>query len=161
MEKIGLTVGDVMVKAVLIVDASETVWKAAKFMSTKEIGCLVVMEGKQVGGMITERDLINRIIVDGRNPEETLVRDIMSVPPVVVMPEMSIEDAVRVMFTHKIKKLIVVEGEGKNRDLVDILTLTDIARVNPTLMNFLKALFKESNETLPRRFEKTIGYYIV
>jgi CBS domain-containing protein len=154
-----LTVEDVMVSPVFVVDAEKTARKAAEFMSVKEIGSLVVQEDDKVVGIITERDLINRVIVDKKDPDETLVKDIMSKPPVVARPGLSIDDAVRVMFKHKIKKLIVVSGEGEKRGLSGIVTLTDIARVNPVLMILLKDLFGE--EPPPKRFKKTMDYYIV
>jgi CBS domain-containing protein len=154
-----LTVKDVMVSPVFVVDAKKTAREAAEFMSVKEIGCLVVIEEEQVVGIITERDLINRIIVDKKDPDGILVKDIMSKPPVVARPGLRVDDAVRVMFKHKIKKLVVTEGEGEKRRLAGIVTLTDIARVNPALMLLLKDLFGE--EPTPRRFKKTMDYYIV
>lgn len=156
-----LTVRDVMVKPVLVIKASETAQSAASYMSSREIGSLVVMEDEKVVGILTERDLINRVIVNNRDPKETLVGEIMSKPPVVARPELIVEDAVRVMFTHRIKKLVVVEGEGEERRLAGIVTLTDIARVNPALMKLLKGFFDKLNEEPPKRFEKTMGYYIV
>lgn len=161
VEGMSLTVRDVMVKPVFVIRSGETARRAASYMSSREIGSLVVMEDEQVAGIITERDLINRVIVENRNPEETLVGEIMSKPPVVARPELSVEDAVGVMFAHRIKKLIVVEDEGGERKLAGIVTLTDIARVNPALMKVLKGLFEKLNEEPPKRFEKTMGYYIV
>ncbi|MBD3207024.1 CBS domain-containing protein [Candidatus Bathyarchaeota archaeon] len=154
-----ITVKDVMVSPVLVIDAGSTVRVAAEYMSLKEVGSLVVQDEEHTVGIITERDLINRIIVDKKDPDETLVKDIMSEPPVIAVPSLSIDDAVRVMFQYKIKKLIVVEGEGEKRRLVGIVTLTDIARVNPALMLLLKDLFGE--EPPPERFRKTMEYYIV
>ena len=150
-----------MTKQVFVIRANDTAHHAAMFMSIKEIGCLVVMEDKLVVGIITERDLINRVIVRNKNPEETIVRDIMSKPPVVARPELSVEDAVRMMFTNRIKKLIVVEEDGKDRSLVGLVTLTDIARVNPALIELLKSLFENEDKVLPKRIEKTIRYYVV
>jgi CBS domain-containing protein len=161
MKKLTLTLGDVMTKQVFVVRANETAHHAAMFMSSKEIGCLVVMEDNMVVGIVTERDLINRVIVSKKNPEETIVRDIMSKPPVVARPELSVEDAVKVMFANRIKKLIVVEGDEKDRCLVGLVTLTDIARVNPSLIDLLKSFFENENEVPPKRIEKTIRYYIV
>jgi CBS domain-containing protein len=154
-----LTVEDVMVSFVFVVDAEKTARKADEFMSVKEIGSLVVQEENQVVEIITERDLINRVIVDKKDPDETVVKDIMSKPPVGARPGLSIDDAVRVMFKHKIKKLIVVSGEGEKRRLAGIVTLIDIARVNPALMILLKDLF--GDDTPPKRVKKTMDYYIV
>lgn len=161
MEKITLTVQDVMVSPVYVISINETARSAAKIMESKEIGCLVIMEKDQVAGILTERDLINRVIVDGKDPEKTLVKDIMSKPPVVAKPELSLEEAVRVMFVNKIKKLIIVEEKGKEKSLAGLVTLTDIARINPALIKLLKNLFEEERLVPPKRMEKTMRYYVV
>ncbi len=156
-----LTVRDVMVTPVIVVSSHQTAHHAANIMSMNEIGSLVVVENEQVAGILTESDLINRVIVDKRNPENTLVSEIMSKPPIVARPELTLEDAVKMMFKHRIKKLIVVEGEGEKRRLVGLVTLTDIARINQSLMEMLRRLFEEEGEAPPKRIEKTMGYYIV
>jgi len=156
-----LTVGDVMVKNVISVHADQTVRHAALVMSAKVIGCLVVLDEKRVVGIVTERDLIRRVIADGKDPDETLVRDVMSTPPVVAKPGLGLEDAVKLMFMHKIKKLIVVQGEDKDRKLAGLVTLTDIARIEPALIETLKALFEANKEAPPRRMKKVMNYYIV
>jgi CBS domain-containing protein len=92
-----LTVGDVMVKNVIAVHSDQTVRHAALVMSAKEIGCLVVLEENRVVGIVTERDLIRRIIAARRDPDETFVSDIMSTPPVAAKPELVLEDAVKLM----------------------------------------------------------------
>lgn len=156
-----LTVGDVMVRPVIVVSSNQTAHHAAKTMNLHGIGCLVVVENEQVIGILTERDLINRVIVEKRDPEETIVSEIMSKPPIVARPELTLEDAIRIMFTHRVKKLIVVEGEGEKRRLAGLVTLTDIARVNQSLMVTLRQLFDEVGEAPPKSIEKTMGYYIV
>jgi CBS domain-containing protein len=161
MAEMVLTIKDVMVSPVFIIHADETAQHAASYMSQKEIGCLVVMADHKVVGMVTERDLINRVIVDNKDPKDTLVKDIMTEPPVVAKPDTRVEDAVMVMFKNKIKKLIVVEDYGDERRLVGIVTLTDIARVNPALMSLLKSLFIQMEEAPPKRIEKAMNYYIV
>ena len=156
-----LTVRDVMVTPVIVVGSQQTAQQAAKAMSLYGIGCLVVVENEQVVGILTEKDLINRVIVEKRDPEETLVGDIMSKPPIVARPELTLEDAIRVMFTHRIKKLIVVEGDGEKRRLAGLVTLTDIARVNQSLMETLRRFFDDGGEAPPKSIEKTMSYYIV
>ena len=150
-----------MVTPVIVVGSNQTVHHADKVMSLNGIGCLVVVENERVVGILTERDLINRVILDKINPEEALVGEIMSKPPIVARPDLTLEDAIRVMFVHRIKKLIVVEGEGEDRRLAGLVTLTDIARVNQSLMELLKRLFENEGEAPPKSIEKTISYYIV
>ena len=103
-----LKVKDVMVTDLVTVKADISVKKAVKVMNDFEIGCLIVVEKGQAIGIVTERDILKRVVVEGRNPEETLVRDIMSKPLIVTSPETSLEEAIESMFKHKIKKLPVV-----------------------------------------------------
>lgn len=156
-----LTVGDVMVKNVITVHSDKTVRHAALVMSVKEIGCLVALEEEKVVGIITEQDLIRRVIAVSKDPDETLVRDVMSTPPIVAKPRLGLEDAVKLMFAHKIKKLIVAQEENEEKKLVGLVTLTDIARIEPALIETLKALFEASKEVPPKRMEKVMSYYIV
>jgi CBS domain-containing protein len=156
-----LTIRDVMVKNVISINEKQSARNAAKMMSANEIGCLVVLNEDMVVGMITEQDLIRRIIAENKDPEKTLVYEVMSTPPIVVGPGLNLEDAVELMFIHKIKKLIVVSGEEKERKLVGLVTLTDIARIERVLMLLLKNLFEDKGEVPPKRMEKVMNFYIV
>ena len=154
-----LKVRDVMVKNVITVEANYTVKLAAKIMCQFGIGCVVVLEKERVVGIVTERDLLKRIVAVARDPEKTFVREIMSKPAIAVEPDLALEDAVTLMFKHKIKKLPVIGGYP--RKLVGLVTLTDIARLQPKLIEMLKELFAQVREAPPRSMEKVITYYIV
>jgi len=91
------------------------------------IGYVVVLENERVVGIVTERDLLKRIVAATRDPEKTFVREIMSKPVIVVGPDLALEDAVKLMFKHKIKKLPVIGGYP--RRLVGLVILTDVARL--------------------------------
>jgi len=79
----------------------------------------------------------------------------MTTPLVVVEPSMDLEDAVKLMFQSKIKKLAVVDANK----LVGIVTLTDIARVQPQMIGMLKQL--TTKQATPKSIQKVIDYYIV
>jgi len=155
------TVGDVMVKNVVAVNADQTVRHAAAIMSQLEIGCLVVLEKDRVVGIVTERDMLKRVVAAAKDPDKTPVKEVMSRPPIVVGPDLALEDAVKLMFEHKIKKLPVVERAGEGRRLVGLVTLTDVARIEPKLIETLKELFEMNEEKPPKSIEKVINYYIV
>ena len=150
-----------MVKNVIAVHADQTVKQAAHKMSLIEIGCLVVLDEEKVVGILTEKDLIRRVVSRSKDPNQTLVRDVMSTPLVVVEPGLRLEEAVKLMFMYKIKKLIVTQGEGKDKKLAGLVTLTDIARIEPILIKTLKDLFDRNKEVPPKRMEKVMNYYIV
>ena len=149
-----LKVKDVMVADLVTVKADISVKKAVKVMNDFEIGCLIVVENGEAVGIITERDILKRIVVEGRDPEKTLVGEVMSKPLIVTSPETSLEEAIESMFKHKIKKLPVVEG-GK---LVGLVTFTDIARIQPVMEKILRKLMEKYE--VPRRISKVVRYYI-
>ena len=149
-----LKVKDVMVTDLVTIKADISVKKAVKVMNDFEIGCLIVVKNGEAIGIITERDILKRIVVEGRDPEKTLVGDIMSKPLIVTSPETSLEEAIEAMFKHKIKKLPVVEG-GK---LVGLVTFTDIARIQPVMEKILRKLMEKYE--VPRRISKVVRYYI-
>ena len=149
-----LKVKDVMVTDLVTVKADISVKKAVKVMNDFEIGCLIVVEDGEAVGIVTERDILKRIVVEGRDPEKTLVGEVMSKPLIVTSPETSLEEAIESMFKHKIKKLPVVEG-GK---LVGLVTFTDIARIQPVMEKTIRRLMEKYE--VPRRISKVIRYYI-
>ncbi len=150
-----LNVEDVMVEEVVTVEADATVQEAVELMNKHEIGCLVVvLRGKPVG-IITERDMLKRVLAKSIDPEKIKVSEIMSAPLIMGKPEMEIEDAARLMFKTKIKKLPVVQ---KGR-LIGLVTLTDLTRFQPQIIRILKKL--SVKELPPKRLKKVVDYYVV
>jgi CBS domain-containing protein len=151
-----LKIESVMVVDVVTVEAEATVREAVELMNRNEIGCLVVVdEEEKPVGIVTERDLLKRVLADRKDPVRAKVKDIMSKPLVTGTPHMDIEAAVRLMFKHKIKKLPVVE-DGR---LVGLVTLTDLVRFQPQIIKILKEL---SNKQLPpKHMKKVVDYYVV
>lgn len=150
-----------MVRNVIATRVDRTVKSAASLMSQFDIGCLVVLEDDNIVGMVTERDILKRVVAVALDPEKTMVEEIMSKPPIIVGSTIPLEDAVKLMFEHKIKKLPVVEPVLERRKLVGLVTLTDIARIQPKLIETLKELFAQTSDTPPKSMKKVINYYIV
>jgi len=149
-----LTIKDVMVTDLVTVTADLNVKEAVKVMNDFEIGCLIVVEDGKAVGILTERDILKRVVEKGKDPEKTLVKDVMSKPLIVVNPEMGLEEAIETMFKNKIKKLPVVK-DGK---LVGLVTFPDIARIQPVMIKTIKQLMMKYK--IPRRMNKVIRYYI-
>lgn len=149
-----LKVEDVMVKEVITVDGESTVKEAADIMNRFEIGCLIVTKDGKAVGILTERDLLKRIVSRTKNPQKTKVKTVMSKPLIVVEPDMELEEAAKLMFKLKIKKLPVVES-GR---LMGLVTLTDLARFQPQMIRILKKL---SEKMAPKRMQKVVDYYVV
>jgi len=150
-----LKVDDVMVEDVITVDSDATVMEAVELMNKHEIGCLIVTRKEKAVGIVTERDFLKRVLAESRDPKKTKVRQIMSKPLIFGEPDMDIEDAARLMFRKKIKKLPVVE----NGRLLGLVTLTDLARFQPQIMKLLKKI--ANRELAPRRMKKVFDYYVV
>jgi predicted transcriptional regulator len=84
------------------------------------------------------------------------VREIMTKPLIAGHPDMDLEEATKLMFKMKIKKLPVVESEG---DLRGLITLTDVARFQPQMIRILKKL--STRVSAPKRMQKVVDYYVV
>ena len=106
------------------VGPTNTVAEAAQIMKAEDIGSLPIVEGDKLVGVITDRDLAIRIVAEGRGTDTT-VGDIASKNVVTVDPEQSLEDAARLMAEHQVRRLPVVEEDGR---LVGILAQADIAQ---------------------------------
>jgi CBS domain-containing protein len=150
-----LKVEDVMTTEIITIDEKASVKEAAEIMNLNEISCLIAARKGKAVGIITERDLLKRVIVEAKNPKKTKVSEVMSTPLEVIPPDMSLEDAVRVMFDKKIKKLPVYE---KNK-IIGLVSLTDIARCQPAIMKILKSFAALQNT--PKSMKKVLNKYIV
>ena len=150
-----MKVKDVMVTNVVTVDVGVNVRKAVERMNSQDIGCLVVLEKGNFAGIMTERDVLKRVVAKARSPNKTLVGDVMSKPLTVVSPEASLEEALELMFEKRVKKLIV----AKDKELVGLITMTDIARIHTAMVEHIKRLAAKYD--IPKRMEKVIHYYVV
>jgi CBS domain-containing protein len=119
-----LKIGEIMIKDVVTLDGKVTVQEVAIIMNEREIGCVIVVQDENPIGIITERDMLKRVLLESKDPETTNAFQIMSAPLLFGDPQMSVQDAVKLMNEKKIKKLPIIE-EGR---LVGMITLTDLAR---------------------------------
>jgi CBS domain-containing protein len=150
-----LRVEDVMVEKVVTTEEDTTVIQAVKIMNKLEIGCLIVVRKGKPAGILTERDLLRRVLAKSKDPKKTIVSEVMTKPLVFSKPNMEVEEAVKLMFKMKIKKLPVV---GKNGQLAGLITLTDLVRFQPQMISIIKKL--SVKEEAPQRLKKVIHYYI-
>jgi len=106
------------------VEPTTTVQEAARIMKSEDIGPLPIVEGDKLVGVITDRDLAIRIVAEGRGTDTT-VGEIASKDVVTVDPQQSIDEAARLMAEHQVRRLPVVEEDGR---LVGILAQADVAQ---------------------------------
>jgi CBS domain-containing protein len=144
---------DIMVQNVVAIEPGKSVKQAAKRMNLYKIGCLIVINKGKAVGIVTERDILKKVVEPSKNAEKTKVREIMSTKLIVGAPDMDVVDAARMMLQKKIKKLPVVT----NNKLVGLVTLTDIVRtmrMEPEVFNAVKDLIKSG--WLPPKSMKNI-----
>jgi len=119
-------VREIMTKGVVYLDASKTVEDASKLMNEKNVGCVVIMENLIVAGIVTERDLVRRVLAFNK-PSSTKIKEVMTSPIVVINPDESISELAQLMRDRKIHKVPVISAPEKNESqLVGIVTDTDL-----------------------------------
>ncbi|HVY69384.1 MAG TPA: CBS domain-containing protein [Verrucomicrobiae bacterium] len=99
-----------------------TVFEAIQSMADKNIGALLVLEGNRLLGVISERDYTRKVALKGRSSKETPVREIIATPPVVATPEDSVEDCMKLMTSHRIRHLPVLQ-DGQ---LIGVVSIGDL-----------------------------------
>jgi CBS domain-containing protein len=117
------TIKDIMTKNVISVGADDSVFEAAEVMSSKQVSCLVIMDGELPIGIVTERDFVRRVVAK-KLPLDTKVSEIMSKSLITIDPDASIKEAARLMSSNKIRRLPVV----KQNRLVGIVVAADFVR---------------------------------
>jgi CBS domain-containing protein len=118
---------------VLTIDAEATVFETIKRMVGANVGALLVTEGGNVTGIVTERDYLRRVTLEGRTEKETLVREIMTSPLVYVTPETSVEECMAVMTERRIRHLPVFAA---GRELVGVVSIGDLVKFKSAEQDF-------------------------
>jgi len=104
------------------VSPDTSVYRAIELMAEKHVGCLVVLSGGHLAGIVSERDYARKVILMGRNSMQTLVREIMTKPVLYVTPEQTIDEAMRLMTSRRVRHLPVLESET----VVGLLSIGDL-----------------------------------
>lgn len=119
-----IKVEEIMAEDVITIKDKGTVREAAELMNRHNIGCLIVLKGRKPVGIVTERDMLKRVILEVVDPVYTKVHEVMSKPLVAGKLGMSIEEASSLMREKKIKKLPIL----KKGHVVGLVTTTDFVR---------------------------------
>ena len=133
-----LRVGDVMTPKVIVISFGKTTLDVAKLMKKNSVGSVIVVEdkaGKHAKGIITERDIVYKVLSKDLDPKETSVEQIMSRPLRVVKPDTTIEEAAKAMKENKIKRLPVV---SENNELIGIVSEGDIMKIFPLVVDLIE-----------------------
>lgn len=134
-----LIVRDYMAHKVITVDVSESVFEATEKMIHNNVGCIVVTKNGEIAGIVTKGDILKNSLLKLRDPVSTNVGSIMTSPFITIEADASLEDAANLMSEKQVSKLPVL-SEGI---LVGIITSSDIMRVEPEYVKYLKNLSKQ------------------
>lgn len=120
-----MRVGEVMTRGVELVPGEASVQEAATVMAENDIGAVLVGTEDRLEGILTDRDIIIRVVVEGRDPGRVLVRDVMSSTLFTCRDDAPVEMISREMDAHQVRRLPVLDDDGR---LVGIVTRSDLTR---------------------------------
>ena len=121
----GKTARDIMTQDAECVQESQSILDAAKELADRDVGAMPICgDDDRLKGMLTDRDIVVKVLAQGKDPSSTKVSEIAEGKPVTIGADDSIEDALRTMSEHKVRRLPVIDGH----DLVGIISQADIAR---------------------------------
>ena len=119
-----MSVGRICIREVDFADADESAWQAAERMHQRSVGALIVLnQSKEPTGIITDRDLVERVMAKDLNPNTTEIKDVMTAEIKTISEDASIESALSLMRSGGFRRLPVVDTNGK---LVGVLSLDDV-----------------------------------
>ena len=149
-----MVVREAMSSPVVSVDENEDIVQVANKMREQKVGAVIVVNrnGNPVG-IVTERDVVTRVVADGVDPNMVIASKVMTSPLKMVEPELELMDAMRMMDRENIRRLGVIY---KN-ELVGIITDRSILRLIPTIMDIMKEQKEIIGDTVPIG-TSTVGY---
>jgi CBS domain-containing protein len=121
----GKSVQDVMTSNPTSVEANSPVVEAARIMKQEDVGIVPLVESERLVGTVTDRDIALRVVAEGKDPRAVSVREIASTDLVTVDPQQDLDEALGLMARHQVRRLPVVEEDGR---LVGIVAQADVAR---------------------------------
>jgi len=130
-----MLVKDIMSSPVVTIDENETVEKAAQLMDKNEVGCVIVIskQGKPLG-IITERDMVVRILAKNTQPSKITAKEAMSSPLITIDPDVTLSEAARRMSRLNIRRLgVIYKG-----NIVGLVSSKDILAVTPELLEIIQ-----------------------
>ncbi len=117
---------------VLQIDGDASVFEAVERMVEKNVGSLLVTEAGEITGIVTERDYLRRVTLEGREERETPVREIMSSPLIVVTPDTTIDECMALMTDRRIRHLPVVDDGS----VVGVVSIGDLVKFQSRQQTF-------------------------
>ncbi len=143
-----LAVSNIMTKKVAVANINETVQKVAILMRTHNIRGIPVVEKKKVVGMLTDRDIVSKVVAENKSPRGIIAGEIMSPKLITASPNDNISDVAKIMYANNVGRIPVIDSKG---NLVGIVTETDITKIAPGLIDVLYAHDEVENTAPPAK----------
>ena len=124
-----IIVKEAMKTNLAIVNPDISILESAKIMKKRKIGNVLVTKGELLVGILTESDIIKKVVSEGKKPEDVKVSEVMSTPVIVIDPYVNLEEAMKTMGKCNVRRLPVIEDD----ELIGIITQKDISRLSPIL----------------------------
>jgi CBS domain-containing protein len=121
----GQRIRDIMTSNPSTIEPNTSVADAARIMKQEDAGVVPVTENGRLTGMVTDRDIAIRVVAEGKDPQSTPVREVASQNLVTVDPQQDLDEALRLMAKHQVRRLPVIEEDGR---LVGVVAQADVAR---------------------------------
>jgi CBS domain-containing protein len=119
------SVRDLMSSNPRAIESDQPVIEAAKIMRDENVGLVPIVEGERLIGTVTDRDVAIRVVAEQKDPSSIRAREIASTDLVTIDPQQDLDEALRLMAQHQVRRLPVVEEDGR---LVGIVAQADVAR---------------------------------
>lgn len=136
-----LPVSDIMSRDLITADIGETADRLGKTMVDASVGCIIILKESHPVGIVTESDLVDKVISKNVQPSMVKAGDIMSGPLITISPEKSVELASREMVRRGIRRLPVVQGNK----LVGLVSASDLLSISSELSEILRDLIMQNN----------------
>ena len=143
---------EVMTRDPVTVTEDKMISAAAALMKERDVSALIVVDGRKVTGILTDYDIVHKVVAENMHPSELRVKDIMTSPVVSIHPHTEVENAARKMSREGIRRLVVTD----NSDLQGIVTENDILKIWPGLIEITRELQKVG--LTDKAMEKESGY---
>ena len=138
-----MSLKELMTEDVTYLPSTATVLDAAKFMTTMNVGSVIVADDESPSGLITDRDVVAKVIALGKDSSTTKIGEVMVSPVVTISEDKDIMDATKLMSTHGIRRLPITDAKG---NLAGVISLDDVLLLLSKEMGNVAATLKKELE---------------
>lgn len=139
---------DVMTPDVVTLSPTSKATQAAEAMKSLNVGAIPICDGKRLLGMVTDRDLVVRVMAEHRNPETEMIRSIMTTDVDYCYEDQTVEEAAQVMQDRQVRRMPIINHD---KELVGIVSLGDVAMKGTDQSTTAEALEQISQPAAPQR----------